>query len=131
MFRILVAALAVMLFSVSASSAREWVRLGDRHVGFLGDHDSIQVGKHEGKFVRLKLIVRKNDIQLNSIKVVFGNGQVEDIVFDRHIPDGGEAVITLPHGWHAGRFISEVELRYHSRPNFRGEAIAELWGQED
>ena len=131
MFRILVAALAVMLFSVSASSAREWVRLGDRHVGFMNDRDSIHVGKHEGKFVRLKLIVRRNDIKLNSIKVVFGNGQVEDIVFDRHIPDGGEAVIALPHGWHEGRFIREVELRYHSRPDFRGEAIAELWGQED
>ena len=131
MFRILVAALAVMLFSVSASSAREWVRLGDRHVGFMNDHDSIHVGKHEGKFVRLKLLVRRNDIKLNSIKVVFGNGQVEDIVFDRHIPDGGEAVINLPHGWHEGRFIREVELRYHSRPDFRGEAIAELWGQED
>ena len=48
MFRILVAALAVMLFTVSASSAREWVRLGDRHVGFLNDHNSIHVGKHEG-----------------------------------------------------------------------------------
>jgi hypothetical protein len=131
MFRILVAALAIMLFSVSASSAREWVRLGDRHVGFVNDHDSIQVGRHEGKFVRLKLIIRRNDIKLNSIKVVFGNGQVEDIVFDRHIPDGGEAVINLPHGWHEGRFIREVELRYHSRPDFRGEAIAELWGQED
>jgi hypothetical protein len=131
MFRILVAALAVMLFSVSASSAREWVKLGDRHVGFMNDHDSIRVGKHEGKFVRLKLIVRRNDIKLNSIKVVFGNGQVEDIVFDRHIPDGGEAVIKLSHGWHQGRFIREVELHYRSRPDFRGEAIAELWGQED
>ena len=130
MFRILVAALAVMLFSVSASSAREWVRLGDRHVGFLNDHDSIHVGKHEGKFVRLKLIIRRNDIKLNSITVIFGNGEVEDVVVDRYIPDGGEAVIELPHGWREGRFIRDVELHYHLPPDFRGEALAELWGQE-
>ena len=131
MFRILVAALAVMLFSAGASSAREWVRLGDRNVGFVNDHDTIHVGRHDGKFVRLKLIIRRNDIKLNSVKVFFGNGEVEDVVFDQHIHDGGEAVINLPHGWHEGRFIRDVELHYHSRPDFRGEALAELWGQED
>jgi hypothetical protein len=131
MFRIFAAALAVLLFSAGASEAREWVRLGDRNVGFLGDHDSIHVGRHDGKFVRLKLLVRRNDIMLNSVKVIFGNGEVEVIAFQQHIRDGGEAVIPLPHGWHEGRFIREVELHYHSRPDFRGEALAELWGQED
>ena len=111
--------------------AGDWVKLGDRGVGFLSDRDTIHVGRHDGKFKRLKLLVRRNDIKLDSIKIVFGNGEVEDVVFDRHIRDGGEAVIELPHGWHKGRSIREVELRYRSRPNFRGEALAELWGQED
>ncbi|MGO9173477.1 MAG: hypothetical protein ACLP7P_16150 [Rhodomicrobium sp.] len=131
MFRILAIAFMAMLFSVSASSAREWVRLGDRHVGFISDHDVIEVGRHEGKFKRIKLIIRKNDIELNSIKILFGNGEVEDVVFQQHIRDGGEAVINLRTGWHEGRYIRAVEMHYHSRPDFRGEAIAELWGQED
>jgi len=131
MFRILAIAFMAMLFSASASSAREWVRLGDRHVGFISDHDTIEVGRHEGKFKRIKLIVRKNDIELNSIKILFGNGEVEDVVFQQHIRDGGEAVINLRTGWHEGRYIRAVEMHYHSRPDFRGEAIAELWGQED
>lgn len=131
MFRTLVLAFAVILFSAGASSAREWERLGDRHVGFISDHDTIHVGRHDGKFKRLKLKVYKNDIELNSIKVVFGNGEVEDVVFNHHIHDGGEAVVDLPHGWHEGRYIRDVELHYHSRPDFRGEAVAELWGQED
>ena len=46
------------------------------------------------------------------------------------VHDGGDAVLDLPHGWHEGRFIRDVELHYHSRPDFRGEAVAELWGQE-
>ena len=130
MFRILVAALALTLFS-GASYARDWVRLGDRHVGFINDHDTIHVGRHEGRFKRLKLLIRGNDIQLNSIKVLYGNGQVEDAVFDRHIRDGGEAVVDLRTGWRDGRFIRDVELHYRSRPDFRGQAVAELWGQED
>ena len=132
MFRILVAALAVMFFSAGASSAGEWVRLAEHHVGFINDHDTIHVGRTDGKFVRLKLIIRKNEIKLNSVKVFFGNGQVEDIVFDRHIADGGEAVIDLPHGWHEGRFIRDVELHYHTTPEWHvREAVAELWGKED
>ncbi len=131
MFRTLALALMVMVFSAGASYAREWVRLGDRHVGYINDHDTIHVGRHDGKFKRLKLKIYKNDIELNSIKVFFGNGEEEVVVFNHHIRDGGEADVDLPHGWHDGRFIRDVELHYHSRPDFRGEAIAELWGQED
>jgi hypothetical protein len=131
MFRKLAIALAVTLVSAGASYAGEWVRLGDRHVGFINDHDTIHVGRHDGKFKRLKLLVRRNDIELNSVKVFFGNGEVEDVVFQRHVHDGEEAVIDLPRGWHEGRYIRDVELHYHSRPDFRGEAIAELWGKED
>jgi hypothetical protein len=131
MFRKLAVALTVSLFTVCAAQAGEWVRLGDRSVGFRNDHDTIHVGRQEGKFKRLKLLIRRNDIKLNSIRVIFGNGEAEEVVFDRHIRDGGEAEIELPHGWHRGRSIREVELHYHSRPDFRGEALAELWGQED
>jgi hypothetical protein len=130
MVRIVLVALVAVFFSTSAY-ARDWVRLGDRHVGFVNDHDIIHVGVRDGRFKRLKLMVHGNDIKLNSIKVFFGNGQVEDIVFDQHIRDGGEAVIGLRTGWHQGRFIRDVELHYRSRPDFRGEAVAELWGQED
>ncbi len=121
---------AVLSPTPIASGHHEWERLGDRHVGFINDHDTIHVGRQDGKFTRLKLLVRGNGIKLNSIKVLYGNGQVEDVPFDRQIRDGGEAVIDLPHGWHEGRFIRDIELHYHSQLDFRGEAIAELWGQE-
>lgn len=132
MFRSLTIALVVTLLSAGASYAREWERLGERHVGFRNDHDIIEVGRHEGRFTRLRLRVRDNDIKLNSIKVMFGNGEVEDVVFNEHIRAGGESpAINLRTGWHEGRFIRAVELHYHSRPDFRGEAVAELWGQQD
>jgi hypothetical protein len=131
MFRTLIVTAVVSLLSISSSYAREWERLGERHVGFVSDHDTIEVGRREGRFRRLKLIIRKNDIELNSIHVLFGNGEIERIRFEQRVRDGGEAVVNLTSPWRQGRFIRAVELHYHSKPNFRGEAIAELWGQED
>ncbi len=132
MFRKLGLALLVTLVSVSASYAREWVRLGERHVGFLQDHDRIDVGRFEGRFKRIKLIVHRNDIELRRIVVEFGNGQKEDAEFHREIRDGGEAVLDLRTGWSDGRFIRHVDLNYRTRPDWSGrEAWVELWGQED
>jgi len=132
MFRTLVLTVTVSLLSAGASYAGEWEKLGERHVGFISDHDKIEVGRHEGKFKRLRLRVHRNDIELNSVNVVFGNGEVEHIKFDERIREGGESpVINLKTPWSEGRYIREVELHYHSRPDFRGEAVAELWGQEE
>lgn len=126
------AAALVTLLSFAPSFAREWVLLADRHVGFISDHDTIVVGHRDGKFKRLKLLVRGNDIELNSIKIVFGNGEIEDLPFNHHIRAGGESpTIDLRTPWRDGRYIKEVLLHYHSRPDFRGEAVAELWAQED
>jgi hypothetical protein len=127
------AAAAIMtLFAISASYAREWERLGERRVGFISDHDTISVGRHDGKFKRLKLRVKDNDIELDSVKIVFGNGEVEDFPFRQRIRAGGESpTIDLRTPWRDGRFIKEVLLHYHSRPDFKGQAVAELWAQED
>ncbi len=135
MFRkvtIAAAAAALTLLTMSASYAREWERLGERRVGFISDHDTIGVGRRDGKFKRLKLRIRDNDIELDSLKIVFGNGEVEDFPFHQRIRAGGESpTIDLRTPWRDGRFIKEVLLHYHSRPDFRGEAVAELWAQED
>lgn len=79
MFKNVVATLLATCIAQGAAYAANWERLGERHVGFISDHDTIEVGRREGKFKRLKLRVSGNDIELNSVKVIFGNGQVEDV----------------------------------------------------
>src|ERR1700742_1596295 len=72
MFRSLTLMIAVVfatLISAGTSYARDWVKLGDRHVGFISDHDTVEVGKHEGRFKRIRLAVKDNDIELTSVKV--------------------------------------------------------------
>ncbi len=126
------AVLAATLGSMSSSYAREWVLLGTRQVGFIADHDTVKVGKHEGRFKRVRLHVKGNEIELNSVKVVFGNGSSENLPLHERIRAGGQsAAIDLSTPWKSGRHIQKIEMNYHSKPNFRGEATVEVWAQED
>jgi hypothetical protein len=57
------------------------------------------------------------------------NGEVEHVKFEERMREGGESpVINLKTPWRDGHYIREVELHYRSRPDFGGEAVAELWG---
>ena len=130
MFRELAVALAVPPISAGAAYAGEWARLSDRNAGFCNGYGTINAGRHGGKFKRFKPIVCRNGIKLNSINVLYGNDEAGagDVIFDRHILSGGEAVLPQPHGFREGRFIRGVKLHYRSRPDFRGGALIELLG---
>ena len=85
----LMAVVAAMPFMLAtASYARDWEKLGERQVGFISDHDTIDVGRHEGKFKRLRIHVKDNDIELNNVKVIFGDGASEDLPFHEPIHAG-------------------------------------------
>ncbi len=96
------------------------------------DHDSNEVGRQQGKFKRLKLLVRGNGIDLNRITVMFADGEVERIKFNERIRAGGESrPIDLRTEWREGRSIREVELRYRSRPGKRASRQVRLSSSQD
>src|SRR2546423_8058178 len=51
-----------------------WVKLGEREVDGKYDHDKIEVGKYEGTFTKMTLVVEKGEIELLDLEVTFGNG---------------------------------------------------------
>jgi hypothetical protein len=53
------------------------VLLGERVVAFRGDHDVVPVGRYEGGFRSMVVVVEKNDIELFNVVVVYGNGERE------------------------------------------------------
>jgi hypothetical protein len=57
--------------------APDRVLLGERVVAFKGDHDVVQVGRYEGNFRSMVVVVEKNDIELFNVVVVYGNGERE------------------------------------------------------
>ena len=49
--------------------SKGWVKLGERTVNGKIDHDRIDVGRYEGKFTKLTMVVEKSDLELLDFEV--------------------------------------------------------------
>ena len=110
----------------AAERPGSWTLLGTQSVGFRIDRDVIRVGRQDGRFRAIKLRARGNDIEVLDLKVIYGNGQTEDLRVRHFMRKGSETRAIDLRG--NTRFIREVQMVYKSRPNFRGRATVELWG---
>ncbi len=102
-----------------------WDKLGERWVDSRGDRDVIAVGRKDGRFQKLQIVVEHSAVELYDIVVVFGDGSSFSpstrMTFG---PDSTSRVIDLPGG---ARAIRHVTLRYGNLPG-GGRAQIELWG---
>lgn len=111
---------AVALALVTASTGASAAQLGCRSVGFIKDVDVIPVGRDAGKFRAVQLQVAGNDIEMRDLKIVYGNGQVDDVPV-RTIIRAGQATRWIDLKGDK-RFIKEVVMAYASKPSFKGLA---------
>ena len=110
----------------TAASAR-WEQLGCQKVGFLVDKDVIKVGRDEGKFRSIRLLVSGNKVHMMDLKVIYANGQPDDIPVREEIRAGGQTKPLDLRG--ERRAIRQIEMVYRSQPNFKGEATVCVEGQ--
>jgi hypothetical protein len=106
-------------------ASKGWVKLGEREVNGRADHDRIEVGRYEGKFTKLTLVVEKSDLELLDFEITFGNKErLHPEV--RHIFREGSRtrVIDLPGD---ERTIKSIDLKYKNLPG-GGRARIEVWG---
>jgi hypothetical protein len=103
--------LAMFALTATVRAQRgEWVRLGDAHVDGALDHDSIHVGRSDGRFRAIQLRVSGGMIEFDRVIVRFGNGSQEELPIRARIPSGGRTrPIDLPGD---RRVIESVELWY-------------------
>ena len=102
------------------------VLFGAQYVGFGVDRDVIRVGNEIGKFDRIRLRVLDNDIHISEIKVVYANGETDALAVNADIPKNSRT------NWidlKGDRFIKEIQMVYRSKPNFKGQARIEVFGQ--
>ena len=104
-----------------------WDLLGSQKVGFITDRDVIRVGRQEGRFRAIKLRVIGNDIELLDLKVIYANGQPDDLVVRQFLRKGSETRAIDLKG--DRRSIQEIQLVYKSKPSFKGQATVEVYGQ--
>ena len=97
-----------------------WERLGCKDVGFLIDHDTLMVGKKEGRWSAIRLKVRKAPVELFGLRIVFGNGGKQEVAARVKIPAGGETKPLSLTGDNRG--IDRIEMLYRAVPSFKGTA---------
>ena len=102
------------------------VMFGYQNVGFGIDRDVIKVGGDVGKFDRIRLRVLGNDIHINALKVVYVEGDAQDVAVDADIKANTKTKWFELKGDH---FIREIQMLYRSRPNLKGQARVEVTGQ--
>jgi hypothetical protein len=107
----------------------DWVELGCQSVGLLGDRDVIRVGRREGRFKSIKLNVSGNAVHILDLKVVYTNGDPDDIQVRSEIREGGETRPLDLRG--RERAIDRVEMIYRAKPNFKGRARICVSGLQD
>lgn len=133
---VLAAAVLISSLGFSASNAalhltaqpgQAWEKLGMRVVTMTADHDEIPVTIHNGFYTAVQLRIMKAPIHLMNINIVFGNGENENVVFDKLFAAGTETrVIDLVGN---KRVISKVNINYKSVPTQKGRAVVSLWGR--
>lgn len=105
-------------------AASPWDKLGERWVQGGADHDAIHVGRDDGRYRQLKLVVEHSALEMRDVVVIFGDGS-------RFSPDTrmvfGQGTtsrtIDLPGG---DRVIRRIEFRYGNLPG-GGRAQVEAW----
>jgi hypothetical protein len=112
-------ALICLAIAPTAAEAR-WERLGCQKVGFITDKDVIRVGRGEGRFKSIRLQVSGNKVYMDDLKVIYANGEPDDIPVRSEIRAGGQTRPLDLRG--ERRAIKQIEMKYRSQPNFKGEA---------
>jgi hypothetical protein len=109
----------------AAWDSRGWVQLGERTVNGRVDHDRIEVGRYEGKFNKLTMVVDNSDLELVDFKIVFGD-RTEYHPRLQHVFREGQRTraIDLPP---SEAVIRSIEFKYKNLPG-GGDARVQVWG---
>jgi hypothetical protein len=104
-----------------------WEMLGRRNVDFRTDVDTIHVGRSEGRFRQLRVVVQGAPIELQDLKVTFGDGSVFDAPLRYRFYDPySSRVIDLPGDY---RVIRRVDLAARTLDRRDGNAVVALYGR--
>jgi hypothetical protein len=69
---------AILVLGIAAACVStgggDWELLGRKEVSFIVERDTIEVGRAEGRFHALKLVVEGAPVEMRDIRVTFGDG---------------------------------------------------------
>ena len=111
-FSFLCASILALAFASSLGARGQiWGFLGGSQVHGNGDHDRIEVTRHDTPVRTIQVRISGETVFVDRLAVHFGKGAFQEFaVGDRISPEGKSYVIELPHEFQA---LESVELWYH------------------
>jgi hypothetical protein len=104
-----------------------WERLGRQEVDFKGDHDRIDVGRHEGKYRQLEIRVQGAPVEIRRMVITFANDEKFDPKMRRKFDESTRShIIDLPGD---RRVIKHIDFDYASTSRRAGKATVEVYGR--
>ena len=105
----------------------KWVKLGSKKVAYKLDRDVIRVGARDGGFTKLKLVMKKGNLNMHKMVVEYGNG-TKDIIPLKHNFNKGNAtrIIDLQGG---KRVIKDITLWYDTKNYSKQRASVHVFGR--
>ena len=124
------ATVLVLVFVAASLSARGqvWGFLGGTQVHGHGDHDTIEVTRHDIPVRAIQVRISGETIFIDRLVVQFGKGASKQFALgDRILPEGKSYVIDLPHEFQT---LESVELWYYREPGKANPKVS-LYGTSD
>jgi hypothetical protein len=104
--------------------SRGWIMLGERTVNGRVDHDRIDVGRSDGRFNKLTMVVENSDLELIDFRIVFGDRTEYHPKLSYVFREGQRTrVIDLPP---SEAVIRHIDIQYRNLS--ADEARVQVWG---
>jgi len=108
---------------------RGWALLGSQRASmFSKDSDAIPVGDRFGRIKALRFTARREDLRIYGVRVVYANGEAENLPVSAQLKEGQTTPQFDLKGWWSGRHIDRIELKYRSKLTLKGQGTIEAWG---
>ncbi|MEM6686028.1 MAG: hypothetical protein AAF617_09620 [Bacteroidota bacterium] len=104
-----------------------WEKLGSKKVNYRLDKDVIRVGKHEGTFRKLKLVVSKGSLNMHRMIVHYGNGNTEEIKLKHTFSRRSDSRVIDLQG--RNRIIRKITFVYDTKNTSRRRATLHVFGR--
>jgi hypothetical protein len=126
--RILTLAVSILfLMSFAPSQQAKWEKLGSRKINYGLGKDVIPVGIRDGKFTKLKIVVKGGAINMHKMTVHFMNGSSQEIALKHNFTkNSGSRVIDLNGG---KRIIKNIAFFYDTKNLARSKATIHVFGR--
>ena len=100
----------VAVASLVSASAGDWQVLGQGVVDFRTDPQVINAKADTGAVGKIKLYVEQKELEINSVKIVFANGESQDVTLKQYVAPGHATKVIDING--GAQTVQRVELTF-------------------